>query len=103
MEPNYNNNIQINMSFEKENTRDFMPLSGDNNLTIALKALRRAILLNEEQYLHESAFIIRRRLSRRQRCWLAATALYSLDYEEFTSVTDRWWEDQQRKNFFHDV
>jgi hypothetical protein len=103
MEPNYSDNIQINMSFEKENPRDFMPLSNDNNLTIALKALRRAILLNEEQYLHESAFIIRRRLNRRQRCWLAATALYSLDYEEFTSVTDRWWEDQQRKNFFHDV
>lgn len=103
MEPNYSNNIQIIMSFEKENTRDFITLSGDNNLTTALKALRRAILLNEEQYLHESAFIIRRRLNRRQRCWLAATALYSLDYEEFTSVTDRWWEDQQRKNFFHDV
>ena len=103
MEPNYSNNIQIIISFEKENPRDFMTLSGDNNLTTALKALRRAILLNEEQYLHESAFIIRRRLSRRQRCWLAATALYSLDYEEFTSVTDHWIDDDRKRLLFDEI
>ena len=61
------------------------------------------MFLKEEAYAHMAAFLVRYHLSREERCWLACTALFALDYDEFTSVTDEWWEDQKRKNFFHDV
>ena len=103
MEPLCKQNIPQKTKNEKENSHSFSVLWRKNNVDKALSSLSSSMLLKEEAYTHMAAFLVRYHLSREERCWLACTALFALDYDEFTSVTDSWWEDQQRKNFFHDV
>ena len=103
MEPLCKQNIPQKTKNEKENRLLFSALGRKNNVDKALFSLSSSILLKEEAYAHLAAFLIRYHLSREERCWLACTALFALDYDEFTSVTDEWWEDQQRKNVFNEV
>ena len=103
MEPLCKHKIPQNTKSEKTNTFYFRALELKHNVDKALFSLSSSILLKEEAYAHLAAFLIRYHLSKEERCWLACTALFALDYDEFISVTDSWWEDQQRKNFFHDV
>lgn len=103
MEPLCTHKIPQKTKNEKENIFSFSALEFQNNVNKALFSLSSSMFLKEEAYAHLAAFLIRYHLSREERCWLACTALFALDYDEFISVTDSWWEDQQRKNFFNDV
>lgn len=102
MEP-HNHNIPQKTKNQKKNRFFFSALGGKNKVEKALFSLSCSMFLKEESYTHLAAFLVRFHLSRADRCWLACTALFALDYDEFISVTDEWWEDQQRKNYFHDV
>ena len=103
MEPHCKHNIPQKTKREKENRFSFHALECQNNVNKALFSLSSSMFLKEEAHAHLAAFLIRYHLSREERCWLACTALFALDYDEIISVTDEWWEDQQRKNYFHDV
>ena len=103
MEPICKQKIPQKTQNEKENRFSFRALGCKNNVDKALFSLSSSMLLKEEAYAHLAAFLIRYHLSREERCWLACTALFALDYDEFSSVTDQWMEDDRMRSFFNEV
>ena len=103
MEPLCKETIAQKKPHEKIKIIYFSQLPTEGNVKKALCSLYRSVTLREEEYLLWGAFLIRYHLTKEERCWLACTALFALDYDEFTFVTDEWIEDDSMRSFFHDV
>jgi len=66
------------------------------NLQLSLATLGDAIADKSEETMHHAAVQLRLSLSQEQRCWMALIALFACSDDEFTTVTDLWWDDQKK-------
>jgi len=66
------------------------------NLQLSLATLGYAIADKSEEIMHQAAIRLRLSLSQEQRCWMTLIALFACSDDEFTTVTDLWWDDQKK-------
>ena len=62
-----------------------------------------AISAKNELGTHYAAYKIRTKLNQEERCWLGLTTMLTLDYEEFKTTTDLWWDNHWKGVYKHDL